>query len=98
MQLIWPWQDRQRKFSPLKASGFALTLAPAALLAYQLRSGGFGIYPLWLGGLTYWSGVWATWVLLAALGVLLLTDNLHVLSTWFSDLLGALGLGRLSTV
>jgi cytochrome c-type biogenesis protein len=37
-------------------------------------------------------------LLLAALGVLLLTDNLHVLSTWFSDLLSALGLGRLSTV
>ncbi len=31
-------------------------------------------------------------LLLAALGVLLLTDNLHVLSTWFSDLLSALGL------
>lgn len=37
-------------------------------------------------------------VLLAALGLLLLTDNLHLLSTWFSDLLQALGLGRLSTV
>jgi cytochrome c-type biogenesis protein len=37
-------------------------------------------------------------LLLAGLGVLLLTDNLHVLSTWFSDLLSALGLGRLSTV
>jgi cytochrome c-type biogenesis protein len=36
-------------------------------------------------------------LLLASLGVLLLTDNLHVLSTWFSDLLSALGLGRLST-
>jgi cytochrome c-type biogenesis protein len=37
-------------------------------------------------------------LLLAGLGVLLLTDNLHVLSTWFSDLLSALGLGRLSTI
>jgi cytochrome c-type biogenesis protein len=37
-------------------------------------------------------------LLLAGLGVLLLTDNLHVLSTWFSDALSALGLGRLSTV
>jgi cytochrome c-type biogenesis protein len=36
-------------------------------------------------------------LLLAGLGVLLLTDNLHVLSTWFSDLLNALGLARLST-
>ena len=37
-------------------------------------------------------------VLLGALGVLLLTDNLHVLSTWFTDGLSAIGLGRLSTV
>jgi cytochrome c-type biogenesis protein len=36
-------------------------------------------------------------LLLAGLGVLLLTDNLHVLSTWFSDVLNALGLARLST-
>jgi cytochrome c-type biogenesis protein len=36
--------------------------------------------------------------LLAGLGVLLLTDSLHVLSTWFTDVLSALGLGRLSTV
>jgi cytochrome c-type biogenesis protein len=36
-------------------------------------------------------------LLLAGLGVLLLTDNLHVLSTWFSDVLNGLGLGRLST-
>ncbi len=36
-------------------------------------------------------------LLLAGLGVLLLTDNLHVLSTWVSDVLNALGLARLST-
>jgi len=36
-------------------------------------------------------------LLLAGLGVLLLTDNLHVLSTWASDVLNALGLSRLST-
>jgi cytochrome c-type biogenesis protein len=37
-------------------------------------------------------------LILAALGVLLLTDHLGLLSTWFSDALRALGLGRLSTV
>jgi len=37
-------------------------------------------------------------LLLSALGVLLLTDDLHVLSTAFSDLLEALGLGSLSSV
>ncbi|MHB1533737.1 MAG: cytochrome c biogenesis CcdA family protein [Acidimicrobiales bacterium] len=36
-------------------------------------------------------------LVLAGLGVLLLTDSLHVLSTWSDDLLKALGLGRLST-
>ena len=69
MTLIWPWQDRQRRFSSLKAAGFAATLAPAAWLSFQLETGEFGIYPLWLGGMTYWSGVWATFVLLAALAV-----------------------------
>ncbi len=43
--------------------------APAAWLIYQLQSGEYGIYPMWLGGMTYWSGVWATAVLLLALAV-----------------------------
>ena len=37
-------------------------------------------------------------LLLSALGVLLLTGDLHVLSTWASDVLDDIGLGRLSTV
>jgi len=37
-------------------------------------------------------------LLLAGLGVLLLTDNLHVLSSGFSSLLRHLGLGSLSTI
>jgi cytochrome c-type biogenesis protein len=37
-------------------------------------------------------------LVLAALGVLLLTDNLHVLATWASDLLTDIGLSRLTTV
>jgi len=37
-------------------------------------------------------------MLLAALGVLLVTHSLHLLSNWFSDLLNAIGLGRLSNV
>jgi hypothetical protein len=36
-------------------------------------------------------------LVLAALGVLLLTDDLHWLSTWADDLLRAVGLGTLST-
>ncbi|MGH9054752.1 MAG: cytochrome c biogenesis CcdA family protein [Acidimicrobiales bacterium] len=37
-------------------------------------------------------------LLLAGLGVLLLTDNLHLLATGFTNLLDFLGLGRLSTI
>ena len=69
MQLIWPWQDRNRRFSALKASAFALMLVPAIRLIYQLDTGEFGFYPLSLGGLVYWSGVWSTAILLFALAV-----------------------------
>lgn len=37
-------------------------------------------------------------LLLAALGILLLSDSLHLLSTWFSEVLRDLGLSGLSTV
>jgi sulfoxide reductase heme-binding subunit YedZ len=69
LQLIWPWRDRQRRFSWLKASTFALMFAPAIWVAYQFGNGQYGFYPMALGGLTYWSGVWATAVLLLALAV-----------------------------
>jgi sulfoxide reductase heme-binding subunit YedZ len=69
LQLIWPWQDRNRQFSALKASAFALMLVPAIRLIYQLDTGEFGFYPLSLGGLVYWSGVWATAILLLAIAV-----------------------------
>jgi sulfoxide reductase heme-binding subunit YedZ len=66
---IWPWQDRDRKFSRLKASAFALVLLPAIRFIYQFAAGDFGYLPIAFGNLTYWSGVWATVVLLAALAV-----------------------------
>jgi sulfoxide reductase heme-binding subunit YedZ len=69
LQMIWPWQDRQRRFSALKASALALTCAPALLMAYQFAVGEFGILALAYGGLTYWSGVWATLVLFLAMAV-----------------------------
>jgi sulfoxide reductase heme-binding subunit YedZ len=69
LQLIWPWQDRNRRFSALKASAFVLMLVPAIRLTYQLDTGEFGFYPLSLGGLVYWSGVWSTAILLVALAV-----------------------------
>jgi len=69
LRLIWPWQDRNRRFSWLKASAFALVLLPAIRFAYQFGTGEYGILPIALGGLTYWSGVWATAVLLMVLAV-----------------------------
>jgi methionine sulfoxide reductase heme-binding subunit len=69
MRLMWPWQDRQRHFSWLKASAFALVLLPGIRLTYQTAAGEFGLLAMAYGGLTYWSGVWATVVLLMALAV-----------------------------
>jgi methionine sulfoxide reductase heme-binding subunit len=63
----WPWLDRNRRFSWLKASTFALMFAPAIWLVHQVATGQFGPVPL--GGMTYWSGVWATALLLLALAI-----------------------------
>jgi methionine sulfoxide reductase heme-binding subunit len=70
LQWIWPWQDRNRRFSWLKASTFALMLLPAIRTAYLVGAGDYGtVSTVVLGGLTYWSGVWATVILLMALAV-----------------------------
>lgn len=66
-RLIWPWFDRKHRFSWLKAITFALMFAPATWLVYQVSAGEFGPVPL--GGMTYWSGVWATALLLLALAI-----------------------------
>jgi sulfoxide reductase heme-binding subunit YedZ len=67
LRWIWPWQDRKREFSWLKASTFALMFLPAFWLGYEYDTGQFGRLPL--AGMTYWSGVWATAVLLLALAI-----------------------------
>jgi len=67
LQLIWPWQDRTRGFSLLKAGTFALMFGPAIWLVDQVATGEFGPVPL--GGMTYWSGFWATAILLFALAI-----------------------------
>jgi methionine sulfoxide reductase heme-binding subunit len=69
LRLIWPWQDRQRNFSWLKASAFALVMFPAIRFAYHFATGEYGMLPIAFGNMTYWSGVWATVVLLVALAV-----------------------------
>lgn len=67
MRVIWPWQDRSLGFSWLKAGTLALMFLPGAWLIYEDFAGEFGPVPL--GGLTYWSGLWATALLLLALSV-----------------------------
>jgi sulfoxide reductase heme-binding subunit YedZ len=67
LRLIWPWQDRNHGFSWLKAGTFTLMFVPAIWLLYQIGTEQLGPVPL--GGMTYWSGVWATGVLLLALAI-----------------------------
>jgi sulfoxide reductase heme-binding subunit YedZ len=67
MRLIWPWQDRGRAFSWLKASAFAVMFVPAIWLIDQVVTEQFGPVPL--GGMTYWSGLWALAFLLAAMAI-----------------------------
>lgn len=92
----------------LAADGNTLGRGEAMLVAYSL---GLGV-PFVVAGVAFarLAGVFAfvrrhtqlinliSGLLLAALGVLLLTNNLHVLSTWASDLLTDIGLSRLTTV
>jgi methionine sulfoxide reductase heme-binding subunit len=67
VHVIFPWQDRDRSFSWLKAGTLALMFAPAIWIERQVATGEFGPVPL--GGMTYWSGLWATALLLLALAV-----------------------------
>ena len=67
MHLTWPWQGRNRKLSWLKTSTFTLTFVPAIWLLYQIVAKQFGPVPL--GGMTYWSGLWALAFLMLALAV-----------------------------
>jgi hypothetical protein len=52
--LIWPWQDRNRRFSWLKASAFALVVSPAIRFTYQCATGEYGFLPISFGSMTYW--------------------------------------------
>jgi sulfoxide reductase heme-binding subunit YedZ len=67
MQLVWPWQDRDHRFSWLKACTFGLMFVPAINLIYWVATEQFGPVPL--GGMTYWSGLFATALLMLALAI-----------------------------
>jgi sulfoxide reductase heme-binding subunit YedZ len=69
LRWTWPWQDRRGHFSFLKAATLALMILPALRFAFQADAGEFGMFPIAWGGMTFWSGVWATVMLLAALAV-----------------------------
>lgn len=67
MHLVWPWNDRQGRLSPLKLTTFLATFLPAIWIIYQVEADHFGLFPL--AGMTYWSGVWSMAFLLLALCV-----------------------------
>jgi methionine sulfoxide reductase heme-binding subunit len=70
VRLVWPWQDRKGRFSWLKGVTFALMVGIAARFFYQSYGAhDYGMFPIAFGGMTFWSGVWATVILLAALAV-----------------------------
>jgi sulfoxide reductase heme-binding subunit YedZ len=67
MHLIWPWQDRDQRLSWLKAGTLMLMFVPAIWLVYQIATEQFGPVPL--GGMTYWSGLFATGLVTLALAI-----------------------------
>jgi methionine sulfoxide reductase heme-binding subunit len=70
VRLVWPWQDRKGRFSWLKGVTFALMVGFAARFFWQAYAAhDYGMFPIAFGGMTFWSGVWATVILLAALAV-----------------------------
>lgn len=75
MHLTWPWQDRDHGFSWLKAGTFVLMFVPPAWLLDQVITQQFGPVPL--GGMTYWSGLWALAFLMAALSITPLASIVH---------------------
>jgi sulfoxide reductase heme-binding subunit YedZ len=67
VQLIGPWRARNHEFSALKTATLALMFVPAIWLIYQVATEQFGPVPL--GGMTYWSGLFATGLLMLALAI-----------------------------
>ncbi|WP_373354165.1 sulfite oxidase heme-binding subunit YedZ [Pseudoroseicyclus sp. CXY001] len=65
--LRWmPWTGADGRLSPLKLAVFLALLYPAGWMLLEWNK---GIWMVPQADLTYWSGVWAIWVLLASLAV-----------------------------
>jgi methionine sulfoxide reductase heme-binding subunit len=71
-----PWRDRRGRVSGLRCATLAAVALPAVWMIYDWRSGAFG--PLPLIGLVYWSGIWATLLLLLTLAVTPARRILHM--------------------
>lgn len=63
----WPWNDRQGRFSALRAGCFALVLVPAVILAWQAWSHQLGSKP-WTQAV-HDTGTWALRILVVTLAV-----------------------------
>jgi sulfoxide reductase heme-binding subunit YedZ len=63
----WPWNDRQGRFSALRAGCFALVLLPALYLAYQAYAHQLGSQP-WTQAV-HDTGTWALRILVVTLAV-----------------------------
>jgi len=63
----WPWNDRQGRFSALRAGCFALVLVPALILAWQAWSHQLGSKP-WTQAV-HDTGTWALRILVITLAV-----------------------------
>jgi sulfoxide reductase heme-binding subunit YedZ len=63
----WPWNDRQGRFSALRAGCFALVLVPALILAFQAWSHQLGSKP-WTQAV-HDTGTWALRILVITLAV-----------------------------
>jgi sulfoxide reductase heme-binding subunit YedZ len=63
----WPWNDRQGRFSALRASCFALVLVPALILVWQAWSHQLGSKP-WTQAV-HDTGTWALRILVITLAV-----------------------------
>lgn len=61
-----PWFDAAGRWSSLKAAGFALASVPALWMADEILSGRWD-FPSPFIGLIYFSGLWATYLLLGSL-------------------------------
>lgn len=65
---IRPWRDAGGRLSPLKITALIAMVLPAMWMAYEVAVGNW-VFPTPYVSLVYYSGVWATYLLLASLTI-----------------------------